>query len=117
MSDKTLGQILNELYKKAALKKPYGYSMTQWARDVYDINNQAMSSYMNDVRKPTGENLEKFLDVHGKEFYSWMGQQVPDDWDPIKRAVWRRWKELSPEAREKIAELVEAELRKQPRMA
>ena len=117
MSDKTLGQILNEIYKKDALKYPYGYSMTQWARDKYDINNQAMSSYMNDVRKPTGENLERFLDVHGKKFYEWMGQPVPEDWDPIKRAVYRRWKELSPEAREKIIAIVEAEFAKQPKSA
>ena len=113
----SLGERLSALFHKEAAKHRGYYSVSQWSMDVYGIQNQAMSNYMLNKRLPTGENLELFLDVHGAVFFEWMRKPVPPDYDPIKRAVWRRWKNLSPEAREKITQIVEKELAKQPRVA
>ena len=111
-SKKTFGQILTELYHRKAMRMHSDYSRTTWSREEYGISNQAMSNYMNDVRQPSGENLERIIDVHGPVVYEWMGKPVPKDYDPIRRMAYRQWRKLSEETRKKIAELVERELAK-----
>ena len=113
-----LGQKLTEDYHKEAGKHYGYYSIRQWAEDKFPgLSDQSLSNYMLGKRNPSGENKEILLDVYGKKIFEWLGENVPEDWNPTKRAMLRRWMDLSPEAREKILTIARNDLAKQPESA
>jgi len=113
MSDDEItgGQWLNQRYHEDALKKRGSYfSVAQWSMEKFGIGAAAMSNYMNDKRKPTGDNLDSLLAHYGLEVFPRFKIRMPEgiDLDVIRAKV--AIKKARPETKKRIMDLINSVL-------
>lgn len=79
-------------------------TLAQFA-DYLGISAPLLSHYMNGIRKPTRENIQKLARRLGPEVYDIFGLQNPD---PKLRLITRNWNKLTAEQQQEIIEGMES---------
>lgn len=82
-------------------------TLAQFA-DFLGISAPLLSHYMNGIRKPTRENIQKFAKRFGPEIYDIFGLQDPD---PKLRLISRNWSKLTAEQQQQLIEGMESLLK------
>jgi transcriptional regulator with XRE-family HTH domain len=82
-------------------------TLAQFA-DYLGISAPLLSHYMNGIRKPTRENIQKFARRLGPEIYDIFGLQDPD---PKLRLISRNWSKLTAEQQQQLIEGMESLLK------
>lgn len=82
-------------------------TLSQFA-DYLGISAPLLSHYMNGIRKPTRENVQKFARRLGPEIYDIFGLQDPD---PRLRLISRNWSKLTVEQQQQLIEGMESLLK------
>jgi transcriptional regulator with XRE-family HTH domain len=82
-------------------------TLAQFA-DYLGISPPLLSHYMNGIRKPTRENIQKFARRLGPEIYDIFGLQDPD---PKLRLISRNWSKLTAEQQQQLIEGMESLLK------